>query len=559
MFQLLFFSDFLSPYGLISETAYFYTTLIRSSPLVMTPINLREEIERRLKVAESPSILQRIEPVHRTPSYFWGQNIPKKLDPTFCIETGYVEARRLIADGNPQRFAEIVHMGLETLARIFKELDNPHDSSNNAMVTLRLSDELQQWREKQHRLGRTLPSKGHGLTRASGEVIKILRVEKLPLPLLINGALFGSGFANMLIGAHDAETLYSNYCTDMGFFYEHSYHKAFPEYEPLLKQASNDPHSLQTPGGIERRLATDIGLEYVSGKITFEENYKAKVMNKTARLNRHNALALFFCESSILGMAAEAMARGFDKAGVVNDFAFSSPGTDVVDVGSDLHNSELVNAFLNTADIAETAVITEDALRRVYDAYAHSGAKMFTKRWSDPGARMCATLYTWHIQNNRHEFFRRALLGYSKARKTPSTQREADFCEAFDSDLHTTGFSRPLEGACNGADPCDQVGMHLRQDGEHGVLADMWWLLSTGPSSYVKDGVVSSDRESEMAEGLRVAMARAYSLGLVDEMTWLMSHANHHAWQVNYLFEAAMFGSFLDDGGLKSRLDRREE
>jgi len=53
-------------------------------------------------------------------------------------------------------------------------------------------------------------------------------------------------------------------------------------------------------------------------------------------------------------------------------------------------------------------------------------------------------------------------------------------------------------------------------------------------------------------------MAKAYSQGLIYEMTWLLAHASHHAWQVNRLFEAAMFGSLLDDGSLRGKLDRKE-
>jgi hypothetical protein len=103
----------------------------------------------------------------------------------------------------------------------------------------------------------------------------------------------------------------------------------------------------------------DIGLEYIQGKVALEEKYKRRLANKTAKLNREEALVLFFYESSIWGIAGEAMARGFNKAGVMNDFVFSSPGTDVVDVGSDLCNSELVNAFLNTADVTESAILTK--------------------------------------------------------------------------------------------------------------------------------------------------------------------------------------------------------
>jgi FtsZ-binding cell division protein ZapB len=520
-----------------------------------------EEIATPLTGKCSPKRMEPAErlPSNRVPSYFWGQDSTERQPSPFRKD--YAEARQLIGDGSADRLEELVQSALNTLGLIFQEIEEREDrkESSDRTVELRLSDELQQWREEQYRLGRLLPRKGDGLTRTSDEVIRLLRAEDWPDPLLINGALFGSGFANMLIGAYDAETLYSNYCVDMGFFYEHSYHKVFPEFELMVKKAVEDPHALQTFGGRERRLAVEIGLRYIKHKVALEERHKTKLAFKGARLNRREAQILLFCESSILGIAGEAMARGFDRGGVMNDFIFSKPGTDVIDVGSDLWNSEVLNAFLSTADIADSGVITEEGLRRVYDAYAHCGARMFTERWSEPGARMCTTLYTWHIQNNRHEFFRRALLGYPKARKNlPFQQREADFCEAFDVDFRTTGFSRPLAHPCSGGDVCDQVQHRLRLwDGDDGLLAKMWWLLSTGPVQYVIDGAASEDRENELAERLRVVMATAYSNGLIDEMTWLTAHANHHAWQVNYLFQAAMFGSLLDSGELKGKLDRR--
>ena len=53
-------------------------------------------------------------------------------------------------------------------------------------------------------------------------------------------------------------------------------------------------------------------------------------------------------------------------------------------------------------------------------------------------------------------------------------------------------------------------------------------------------------------------MVHLFPKGLIDEMVWLVAHASHHAWQVNYLFEAAMFGSILDGGELIGKLDRAE-
>lgn len=57
---------------------------------------------------------------------------------------------------------------------------------------------------------------------------------------------------------------------------------------------------------------------------------------------------------------------------------------------------------------------------------------------------------------------------------------------------------------------------------------------------------------------VRLAMSQAYALGSIDEMTWLLAHANHHGWQVNRLTEAAMWGSLLDNGSMKGKLDRIE-
>lgn len=258
------------------------------------------------------------------------------------------------------------------------------------------------------------------MTTASDEVVQILNARGWPRPMLVNCALFGAGFANMLIGAYDAETLFSNYCTDLCFFYEYSYHRVFPEYEALLDEAANDPHALMAPGGKERRQVMQYTLQYVRCKVTLEEKHKGSLRGEMMRLNWHDAMVLFLCENSIVGMAAEQVVRGYDPAGVYNDFMASCPGTDIIDVRSDLYNSELVNAVLCTADITDTGIITEAALQRVYDAWAHSSARMSSpERCDDPGVRMNSLLYTWHTVDNRHGFLRRILLGYPKIRTLP--------------------------------------------------------------------------------------------------------------------------------------------
>ena len=261
-------------------------------------------------------------------------------------------------------------------------------------------------------------------------------------------------------------------------------------------------------------------------------------------------------------MAAEAIARGFDPGAVMSDLVFSSPGTDVVDIGCDLVNSEVMNSFLNVTDIADTRIVSEEVLRKIYDAYAATGARMLTQRWHEPVARMCAALYTWHIHNDRHMFLRRAILGWPKARKMPARpQCEADFDEVFDKEYRMTGFCRPLDPkyACNGDDTCDHVRHLLDRSQKEPLLAELWWYLVIGPLEYVREGQIDERCEHDLVEGSRLRMAELYVRGTVLEMVWLIAHANHHAWQINYLFEAAMFGSILDGGTLAGKLDRQEE
>ncbi|PLB46138.1 hypothetical protein P170DRAFT_429284 [Aspergillus steynii IBT 23096] len=384
---------------------------------------------------EGTNLLLRIAPSTEVASYFWGQDTEKTKETLFRHETGYLAARRIIGDGSPSRMTEILEKGREVVDAVFHDLDK-FNGEPSLVTKLRLSDELQTWRDEQFKAGHVLPQKGDGLTRVSEDIIHLLHAEDWADALLTNGALFGSGFADLLIGAYDPETLYSNYAVD--------------------------------------------------------------------------ALIAYFGDSSILGIAAEAVARGHDPAGLMNDFCLSNRGTDIVDVGSDIHNSELFNAVLNVADVTDTGVVGEKALRRVYDAFAHAGAKTLTQQWSEPGARVVAALYTWHIQDGRHELLRRAVLGYSMRRATRKGQREADWCEAFDSTNRTTGFSRPLAGACDGEDPCDQVQARLGSWRECDLLATMWWLLSTGLVEYAAKGSpgggACSCVEGGHGEGLFVGM-----------------------------------------------------
>ncbi|XP_037460438.1 uncharacterized protein LOC119331383 [Triticum dicoccoides] len=502
-----------------------------------------------------------VPPAPRMSPYFWGE------DPVggFPLQTGYSEARALIGKGAVADFRRLSRQAEDMVAELFASLGKEAPKAARPrprVVQLRLSPELALWKSTQHAMGNVLPPKGKGLNQASPEVLAALGAADWPEAMTTNDALFGCGIANLLIGAADLRTLFSNYVTDMVFYYEHGYDHVFPSLHRLLHDGLVDDRALRTLGGRERREVVAVGASYIQAKIALEEAHRTRLKDYSSHLDRQAAQVILLADSSILGMGAEATARGFDPGAVMSDLVFSKPATDVVDVGSDLVNSEVINSFLNVADIAVSGVVSETALRAIYDAYAATCARMFTQRWHEPLVRMCATGTTWHIQNDRHMFLRRALLGWPKARKSPARpQREGDFDEVFDADFRTTGFSRPLdpEYACDGGEEtCNHVRRFLgRQDRD--LLGALWWSVVTGPLEYVRQGKVDEQREQHLAELSRLQMAQLFSKGLVHEMAWLLAHACHHAWQVNYLYEAAMFGSLLDGGTLIARLDRAED
>lgn len=515
--------------------------------------------------------------------YLWGKGFKNRLKETWkrsrkrksvFVPSGYSEARSLIGNGTKADLETLSLKAQHLITEIFADTTNEFETkipgkgaslfseTDPGLVTLRLSSDLQQWKEAQHAAGNILPPKGSGLAPASDLALDFFGAISWPEAMKTNNALFGCGIANLLIGAADAPTMFSNYVTDMAFYYEHGYNYVFPSLETLLQRGLEDHYAIRTRGGRERRDAVYIGKKYIQAKIKLEEQHVEQLTKRSARLTRREAQIVSLSESSLMGMAAEAMAQGFDPATVTSDLVFSSPGTDVVDVGCDLVNSEVMNSFLNVADITDTGVVGEAVLRRVYDAYAATGARMLTQRWHEPVARMCALLYTWHIQNDRHMFLRRAVLGWHKARKMPATpQFEADFDEVFDTRYHTTGYSRPLEPkyACNGEETCDHVHDFLDRNAAQPLLRDLWWALVVGPLEYVKGGQISDEREEKLVQASRLRMAELYSQGLVLELIWLIAHASHHAWQVNYLFEAAMFGSILDGETLAGKLDREQK
>ncbi|KAK7733311.1 hypothetical protein SLS53_008208 [Cytospora paraplurivora] len=513
----------------------------------------------------------------RVPSYFWGKEWRQeggfKPQPRY---RGYEEAHTLVGDGQGNDLESTIRNGLAAIKKIYATIDDlesglKHDATQPALksngshstlgiVNVRLSEALLLWRREQHSQRRILPGKSRGMKRASDEVIHLLGAENWPAPLLTNNVLFGTGWTNMLIGAYDPQTLYSNYCCDMAFFYEHGYHKVFPEFEKAINESAADRTARDTPLGAGRRDAVNLGLMYIRGKANLEEKYYAQLVGKTAKLDRRTAHIICFCEASLTGMAYEAIGRGFDPAAIFDDLVFGSPGTDVVDVGSDFNNCEIMNSFLNTADITDTGVVSEEVLRSVYDAYAATGARCLTERWWEPIPNMISLLYTWHILNNRHHFLRRIVLGWSKVRRDEDKggQREADFDEVFDEHYHTTGFSRPLAAACDGRDSCDAVQQLLDKVGtdKRDFLRKLWSCLVERPLSYARAGIVDTASEESIIRSLAAMLAQAYHDGLILEQQWLIAHACHHAWQVNYLMEAAMFGSLLDDESLSGTLDR---
>ncbi|KAF7103992.1 hypothetical protein CFC21_104921 [Triticum aestivum] len=484
---------------------------------------------------------------------------------------GYSEARALIGEGATADLRRLSRQAQGMVAEMFASItvtgrDELEEAvapapSRPRVVQLRLSPELALWKSTQHAMGNVLPHKGKALRQASPQVLAQLGATDWPAALTTTNALFGGCMTNMLIGAADVRTMFSNYVTDMAVNYEYGYSHVFPTLHELVQDALADAHALGTPYGRERREAVDVGLPYIQDKIAMEVANKKHLKDRSAQMDRRAAQVIYLFDSSVLGIGAEAMARGFDTGAAMSDLVLSINSHDVIDVGSDLVNSEIMNSFLNVADIAASGVVSEPALRAIYDAYAATGARTFTQRWHEPSARMVDSEYGWHINNDRHMLFRRALLGWSKARKSPARpQREADFDEVFNADFRTTGFSRPLdpEYACDGEETCNHVRRFLL-DHEDQLLDALWWTLVTGPLEYVRQGEVDEQREEDLAESLRLQLAQLFSKGLVVEMTWLLAHASHHAWQVNYLYEAAMFGSILDGGALTGKLDRAEE
>lgn len=114
-----------------------------------------------------------------------------------------------------------------------------------------------------------------------------------------------------------------------GFYYEHGYHVVYPDFESVIKQASDDSAAASTPGGQERRQSVEIGLRYIRKKVELEMKHKKNLAYKSAKFDRRTSQLMSLLESSIIGIAYEGMACGYDPGAAFSDLVFSCPGTDV--------------------------------------------------------------------------------------------------------------------------------------------------------------------------------------------------------------------------------------
>ncbi|POS68731.1 hypothetical protein DHEL01_v212875 [Diaporthe helianthi] len=540
-------------------------------------VRKRHSIKPATDISEAMHVAGFMPDEKQTHPYFWGEewNQERRFK-QHVKHSGYEEARILIGDGSQGDIERNINKGLRAVSTAYRLLDNDNSESQSNpnclgpeisyqqqlespnIVGVCLSDDLLAWRREHHlhALGRISSDSHRGRRRASNEVIQLLGAEDWPAPLLTTDVLFGAGLMNMLIGAYDARVLYSNYCIDTDSFHEPPSERSSPEPNRQSSACSAFPKAQKVPLGVERRRAVESGQTYTHAKSDLEARQMTRLDGCTAKMDRETAHVVYFCEANRAGIAAESMGRCFDPAAIYDDMVFSSAATDIVNIHSDLGSSEIVNACLNAADVTNSGVLTEDALRRVYDAFAAVGARCLTERWSEPGGGMNGMLYVWHILNDRSSFLRKAVLGWSKIRRElegfKREQREADFDEVFDVDYHTTGYSRCLKVACNRAEVCNGVERLLETAGTRNkeLLRKLWMCLAGWPLNYAKGGIVDADREEGIVQSLATALAQVYHDGLVLEEQWLIAHAHHHAWQINHLMEAAMFGGLLDGGRL---------
>lgn len=273
----------------------------------------------------SPTYMQKYTTIP-IPPYFWGAEHAAGKTRPVPPQTGNIEAGVLIGDGSIEAINQLVKRAIAAVEAVFRTIEHPDPTSRIGIVELRLSPELAQWKRQRQSEGRVLPCKGHGLARPTEKSIDFLGATAWPTPLLPSNALFGVIWTNMLQGAYDPKVLYSNSCVDMAFYYEHGYNNIFPEFETIFNGVLSDPHALTTHAGLERREGARIGCQYIRGKVALEKKYLPFLSSgQSAKLDRKTAQTIMFGESSLVGMAVEAIYRGYDAPAVNADIVFSSP------------------------------------------------------------------------------------------------------------------------------------------------------------------------------------------------------------------------------------------
>jgi hypothetical protein len=124
------------------------------------------------KDATAHNLLRRFEPTvrlqtNRIPPYFRGRE--HTFHPPRAA--GHAGSRDAIGSGITQELERLAAYGIECLTSAFEELNQVEKGKKGVLIDLKLSEELQDWRQSQLEAGRALPSKGYGLTRVSDEVL----------------------------------------------------------------------------------------------------------------------------------------------------------------------------------------------------------------------------------------------------------------------------------------------------------------------------------------------------------------------------------------------------
>jgi hypothetical protein len=113
-------------------------------------------------------------------SSFWGLDPGTVRQPPLRINAECPAPRGLFCDKRLENWENIAVAGILKLLDVFEHLDITLPVSKNPVAKIALSKNLEHWQQCQHDIGRVLPSKGQGLTRASQEVIEILGAQEWP-------------------------------------------------------------------------------------------------------------------------------------------------------------------------------------------------------------------------------------------------------------------------------------------------------------------------------------------------------------------------------------------